>query len=295
MLIVRRQQRSFLTHEWVFLWKCQRFWDRKCLDLRGTRTPNLLDLTGGKLTCWIVLKTIKDAFPFCIISWIAFNRRRPNSQWSIQTYSIAHPVLSIPCLLMPWRLKEPGHQQAWHWSSKMEYSVPSIRRVNIDLWNGLPEPMWTMKSFVTIKPQCVELSIKATNIQWGLQRPWQPTHLAIDATNTRMFSADWLRVHVRYLGYVMLVKLSMTRPIARLSPMAPWKTYIWHGDVITWKCFPHYWPFVRGIHQSLRHSPHKGQWCGHLMFPLMSAWINCWTNSPVAGDLWCREGHVTSL
>ena len=25
----------------VFLWKCQSFWDRKCLDLRGTRTPNL--------------------------------------------------------------------------------------------------------------------------------------------------------------------------------------------------------------------------------------------------------------
>ena len=41
MLTVRRQQHSFLTHEWVFLWKCQSFWDRKYLDLRGTRTPNL--------------------------------------------------------------------------------------------------------------------------------------------------------------------------------------------------------------------------------------------------------------
>ena len=28
-------------HERVFLGKCQSFWDRKCLDLRGTRTPNL--------------------------------------------------------------------------------------------------------------------------------------------------------------------------------------------------------------------------------------------------------------
>ena len=25
----------------MFLWKCRRFRDRKCLDLRGTRTPNL--------------------------------------------------------------------------------------------------------------------------------------------------------------------------------------------------------------------------------------------------------------
>ena len=36
-----RQQHSFSTHERVFLWKCQSFWDRKCLELRGTRTPNL--------------------------------------------------------------------------------------------------------------------------------------------------------------------------------------------------------------------------------------------------------------
>ena len=41
MLTARGQQHSFSTHERVFLWKCQSFWDRKCLDLRRTRTPNL--------------------------------------------------------------------------------------------------------------------------------------------------------------------------------------------------------------------------------------------------------------
>ena len=41
MLTVRGQQHSFSTHERGLLWKCQSFWDRKCLDLRGTRTPNL--------------------------------------------------------------------------------------------------------------------------------------------------------------------------------------------------------------------------------------------------------------
>ena len=41
MLSVRGQQHSFSTHERVFLWKCQSFWNRKRLDLRGTRTPNL--------------------------------------------------------------------------------------------------------------------------------------------------------------------------------------------------------------------------------------------------------------
>ena len=29
-----------------------------------------------------------------------------------------------------------------------------------------------------------------------------------------------------------------------------------HGDVIKWKHFPRYWPFVRGIHWSLVNSPH---------------------------------------
>ena len=39
LLTVHGQQHSFSTHERMFLWKCQSFWDRKCLDLRGTRTP----------------------------------------------------------------------------------------------------------------------------------------------------------------------------------------------------------------------------------------------------------------
>ena len=33
-----------------------------------------------------------------------------------------------------------------------------------------------------------------------------------------------------------------------------------HDDVIKWKLFPRYWPFVRGIHRSPVNSPHKGQW-----------------------------------
>ena len=41
MLTVREQQHSLSTHERAFLGKCQSFWDRKCLDPRGTQTPNL--------------------------------------------------------------------------------------------------------------------------------------------------------------------------------------------------------------------------------------------------------------
>ena len=52
----------------------------------------------------------------------------------------------------------------------------------------------------------------------------------------------------------------------------PWYTRsLYHDNVIKWKHFPHYWPFVRGIHHSPANSSHKGQWCGALMFPLICA------------------------
>ena len=60
---------------------------------------------------------------------------------------------------------------------------------------------------------------------------------------------------------------------------------ITHDDVIKWKHFPRYWPFVRGIHRSPVNSPHQGQWRGALMFSLICAWINAWVNTREAGDL----------
>ena len=61
----------------------------------------------------------------------------------------------------------------------------------------------------------------------------------------------------------------------------PWKLHLvgrwttWRDDVIKWKHFPRYWPFVREIHQSPVYSPHKGQWRGK----------NGWVNNRDAGDL----------
>ena len=44
-----------------------------------------------------------------------------------------------------------------------------------------------------------------------------------------------------------------------------------HDDVIKWKHFPRYCPFVRGIHRWPVNSPHKAQWRGALMFSLICA------------------------
>ena len=64
-----------------------------------------------------------------------------------------------------------------------------------------------------------------------------------------------------------------------------------HDDVIKWKHFPRYWPFVRGIHRSPVNSPHKGQWRGALMFSLICVWINGWVNNRKAGDLRLYRAH----
>ena len=62
-------------------------------------------------------------------------------------------------------------------------------------------------------------------------------------------------------------------------------------DLIKWKHFPHYWPFVQGIHRSPVDSPHKGQWRGALMFSLICVWINDWVNNHEAGELRHHRGH----
>ena len=64
-----------------------------------------------------------------------------------------------------------------------------------------------------------------------------------------------------------------------------------HDDVMKWKHFPRYWPFVRGIHRSPANSPHKGQWRGALMFALIYVWINGWVNNREAGDLSRNRTH----
>ena len=64
-----------------------------------------------------------------------------------------------------------------------------------------------------------------------------------------------------------------------------------HDDVIKWKHFSRYWPFVRGIYRPPVNSPHKGQWRGALMFSLICTRINIWVNNREAGDLRRHRAH----
>ena len=64
-----------------------------------------------------------------------------------------------------------------------------------------------------------------------------------------------------------------------------------HDDVINWKHFPRYWPFVRGIHQSPVNPTNKGQWRGALMFSLICTRRNCWVNIRDAGRFRRHRAH----
>ena len=64
-----------------------------------------------------------------------------------------------------------------------------------------------------------------------------------------------------------------------------------YDDIMKWKHFLRYWPFVRGIHPSPVNSLHKGQWRGAMMFSWICTWINSWVNNREAGDLRCHRAH----
>ena len=76
------------------------------------------------------------------------------------------------------------------------------------------------------------------------------------------------------------------RATGRLDPsqIQGWWADLLHDDVIKRKHFRRYWPFVRGIHRSPVKSPHKGQWCGALVFSLIFAWTNGWVNNRDSGN-----------
>ena len=55
-----------------------------------------------------------------------------------------------------------------------------------------------------------------------------------------------------------------------------------HADVIRWKHFPRYWPFVRGHRRIPRTKASDAElWC----ISLICAWITDWVNNGEAGDL----------
>ena len=105
--------------------------------------------------------------------------------------------------------------------------------------------------------------------------------------DTKQLLLFWTKQWVRYACTILKSDYAL-----RIEVSGGWYTYsFFHDDVIKWKHYPRYWPFVRGIHWSPVNSPHKGQWRGALMFSLICVWINGCVNSWEAGDLRRYRAH----
>ena len=64
-----------------------------------------------------------------------------------------------------------------------------------------------------------------------------------------------------------------------------------HDDVIKWKHFPRYWPFVRGIHRSPVNSPPQRPVTRSFDVFFDQSRINGWVNNGESGDLRRHRAH----
>ena len=66
-----------------------------------------------------------------------------------------------------------------------------------------------------------------------------------------------------------------------------------HDDVIKWKHFPRYWPFLRVIPRSPMNFHTKASDAELCCFLWSGPWINGWVNTREAGDLWQGFAFLT--
>ena len=112
---------------------------------------------------------------------------------------------------------------------------------------------------------------------------WYFFHISWNAEHFSMFVEDKYPVWIACTDSLLYLSLSL--PTSDIGKFAS------HDDVIKWKHFPRYWPFVRGIHRSPVNSPHKDQWRRALMFSLICTRINGWVNNGEAGDFRRYRAH----
>ena len=95
------------------------------------------------------------------------------------------------------------------------------------------------------------------------------------------FCQWWLLAVIKNCSQVFIVLAQLLKYLQIDCNILPW-----HGSPLC------YWPFVRGIHWSSMDYPHKRLAAQALIFSLMLAWTNCWTNIPVPGYFTRYDTHV---
>ena len=91
---------------------------RKLLDLnKSSRNIHITQLTLNMLNCFKNDKKVYSHF----LSYLGFWSTEEDQIHNGGILPVADATPTILCLLITWRLKEPGHQQALYWPNKPEY------------------------------------------------------------------------------------------------------------------------------------------------------------------------------
>ena len=163
-------------------------------------------------------------------------------------------------------VRKSGHC-SWHRHPHISTHDVQNFVVKILRYTGLFYHFWMLRWHRQLK-----CSVSKDKNQFILHRQYYDHWWPVDSTSQGIYSHGIELVHSEYSRFI----IRMVNP---------------HDDVIKWKHFPCYWPFVRGIHWSPVNSLNKGQWRWALMFSLICVWINGWVNNREAGDLRRHRAH----
>ena len=110
----------------------------------------------------------------------------------------------------------------------------------------------------------------------------------VSYTTLSQFQTTQIHNTLAFNNTIVLCRLNHRRLTSVIQVGLPPKE---HDDVIKWKHFPRYWPFVRGIQVTGEFPEHNGQWRGALTFSLIHTLGNGRVNNGEAGDLRRQRSH----
>ena len=190
-----------------------------------------------------------------------------------------------------------------HWCRTTHICVGKLTTIGSDngLAPGRPQAIiWNNAGLLLIEP----LGTNFSEISIGIQTfSFKKMHLNMSSAKWRPFC---LGLNVLTQGAVSLNLVSSPNQFSWYLNFPFWKFHsspcgivyvrnfmmiFFHDDIIKWKHFRRYWPFVQGIHWSLVNSLHRGQWRKSLMFCLIYAWMIGRVNNHEAGNLRCHHDH----
>ena len=183
-------------------------------------------------------------------SWLWQCHKNDMGFWPLKPESLNEANVHVA--VITWRIYEHTWWYLWYWHNNVPMSYHKQRgalMIRNSPWNFLCR-------------FCVHLSMHSNST---ITRSFYWRY----AKTIGRYIACWLQLEGQ-LGSLYTQSKAYNQPALNMCNIV-WLQTKSHDDVIKWKHFPRYWPFVRGINRSPGNSPHKGLCRGALMFPLICA------------------------